>query len=96
MDTFREMSKDYDMTVKAIMRLLLTYGEAVSLLIFRESRLRTTKDTLPLALVTSGEHEHKSRKCFFFCGKTGHIARDCRSKNTGREKHRSVAGKQCF
>lgn len=83
----RGMLKDYDMTVEAIMTLPYSYVEAVSKLIVRESRPRMTKDASPLALVTSVEHEQKSRK-YFFSGNLGHIFRDCRLKNTdcGRKK----------
>lgn len=44
-------------------------------------------------LVTSAEYEQKCRKCFF-CEKPEHISEDCRLKNTGNERHGSVAGKK--
>lgn len=80
----RGLPKDYDVTVETVMSFKHAYSEAVPKLIVREIRLRDAEDATPLALATTTPAWKQSRKCFY-CGKPGHVVRDCRKKKADKE-----------
>lgn len=78
----RGLPPEYDVTAETIMSESLGYREAVSKMVVREIRLASTQFGGGKAVLN---YTKDTRKCYA-CGKTGHIAHDCWSRNSSDSK----------
>lgn len=92
---FHGLAADYVVTVEAIVGGNFSNNKAVAKLVVTKTRLEDKDKTPENASATVDRGQRK----YFYCGKPGHISKDCRKKMRDRKnekKQNSIDTRKCY